>query len=247
MKLFVISLPHATARRRSAEFQLRAAGIPFEFSDAVCGRALVSRDGFEGCDRERWLINTGREITPGEVGCFASHRRLWQQCVERREPVMIMEDDFLILPRFGAAVDQASAHIDSCGHIRLQDERRARKLAQGACGDFTLARYTKAPHCTMCYALSPAVASSFLNASKIIDAPVDVFIKKFWEHGHALYCLTPYTVVDSHLSTETCIANRHKRRKDPVTSMRRFATKCGWQVGRLRFNLFFPENNHRAV
>jgi GR25 family glycosyltransferase involved in LPS biosynthesis len=30
---------------------------------------------------------------PGEMGCFDSHYRLWEKCVELNEPIMIFEDD----------------------------------------------------------------------------------------------------------------------------------------------------------
>lgn len=30
---------------------------------------------------------------PGEMGCFDSHFRLWEKCVELNEPIMIFEDD----------------------------------------------------------------------------------------------------------------------------------------------------------
>ena len=30
---------------------------------------------------------------PGEMGCFDSHYRLWQKCIELNEPILIFEDD----------------------------------------------------------------------------------------------------------------------------------------------------------
>lgn len=35
----------------------------------------------------------GRELSDGEKACFASHYRLWQECVKLNEPIMILEDD----------------------------------------------------------------------------------------------------------------------------------------------------------
>ena len=31
--------------------------------------------------------------SPGEIGCFDSHFRLWEKCVELNEPILIFEDD----------------------------------------------------------------------------------------------------------------------------------------------------------
>jgi GR25 family glycosyltransferase involved in LPS biosynthesis len=38
--------------------------------------------------------------TPGVMGCFFSHFRLWEKCVELNEPIMIFEDDVLFTRTF---------------------------------------------------------------------------------------------------------------------------------------------------
>lgn len=45
---------------------------------------------------ERQLIgekDKGKLSRPGVIGCFYSHYRLWEKCVELDEPIMIFEDD----------------------------------------------------------------------------------------------------------------------------------------------------------
>lgn len=39
-------------------------------------------------------------MVPGIVGCFDSHYRLWQKCVELNEPILIFEDDMIIQREF---------------------------------------------------------------------------------------------------------------------------------------------------
>ena len=34
-------------------------------------------------------------LRPGVIGCFYSHYRLWQKCIELNEPIMIFEDDVI--------------------------------------------------------------------------------------------------------------------------------------------------------
>ena len=41
-----------------------------------------------------------RQSTPGIIGCFDSHYRLWQKCVKLNEPIMIFEDDAQIIREF---------------------------------------------------------------------------------------------------------------------------------------------------
>lgn len=39
-------------------------------------------------------------LIPGEIGCFDSHYRLWQKCIELDEPIFIWEDDARIIREF---------------------------------------------------------------------------------------------------------------------------------------------------
>lgn len=234
MKLFVISLPDACERRERAAAQLADAGLDFEFFDALRGEQVIAERYFERCDDNEWLLNTGRPMSLGEVGCFASHRSMWQKCVEFDEPLMIMEDDFQLLPGFEGAVEQVAGNIMQCGFIRLQSETRARKERVAKSGDYTLWRYTKVPHSCMCNSLTPSVAQNLIERTRAICEPVDVFIKKFWLHGQPIYGLTPYTVTESMLSQDTFILHREKVPKGLGRSTRRFLRKCQWEVERIR-------------
>ena len=234
MKIYVISLPDATERRERAVRQLGELGLRFEFFDAMRGEQVLADGYFERCDEEEWLLNTGHPMSLGEVGCFASHRSMWQKCVDLGEPLMIMEDDFQLLPGFAGAVEQVAKNISERGFIRLQSETRAKKERIAESGDFTLWRYTKVPHSCMCNSMTPAVAQSLIEQTRAIVEPVDVFIKKFWVHGQPIYGLTPYTVTESTLSQDTYILHREKVPKGITRSTRRFLRKCGWEVERIR-------------
>jgi GR25 family glycosyltransferase involved in LPS biosynthesis len=43
---------------------------------------------------------TLKMMTPGVKGCFYSHYRLWQKCVELNEPIIIWEDDIVLRRKF---------------------------------------------------------------------------------------------------------------------------------------------------
>lgn len=236
MKVFVISLSDSGERRRSAEQQLNQAGVPFEFFDAIRGDIAIRDCIFEGFDETSYLLNTGRHAVIGEIGCFASHRELWRHCVELNEPIVIMEDDFNALPQFKNALHAAADIISTVGFVRLQTTLRAKQTRIGEVHGFQLGRFVKAPHGMMCYCLSPKVARHFLEETRVIHAPVDVFMKKYWEHGQPLYALTPFTVAPSVLSVETTIEGRNKGRKSFRTAQRRFRRKTNWYIRRWLFN-----------
>ncbi len=235
MRIYVINMAEHDDRRRSSKEKLEAEELEFEFFEAIAGREAFG--AFAEYDVEEFLLNTGRPITIGEVGCFASHRALWKRCAQLAEPVLIMEDDFDLLEGFAAAVREALRLATALGFIRLQTDLRARRIPLLDAGGFVASRFTKAPHSTMAYAISPETAKRFLAATERFDAPVDVFIKKFWEHGQPLHSLTPYTVAPSVLSAETTIDGRIKEGGDVRLSARRLLRKGRWYWQRWLFNI----------
>ena len=42
----------------------------------------------------------GRRLTKGEMGCLASHVSLWNTCIKRNEPIVVLEDDAVVTSDF---------------------------------------------------------------------------------------------------------------------------------------------------
>lgn len=236
MRVFVINCPQHAERRAAAQSKLEKAGVRFEFFNGLCAKDAVDRELFDAIDEHEFLLNTGRQITDGEIGCFASHREVWKRAVELNEAVVIMEDDFELLGNFSATLGVVSSLIDQAGFIRLQTDMRAKKCNCIAVGDFRLCRFTKPPHGLMCYSLSTRVAGRFVAATRVLDAPADIFTKKYWEHGQPMYVLTPYAVGPSRHHGHTTIEGRIKAPKPPLVATRRFLRKAASYPRRWHFN-----------
>lgn len=249
MKVYVISLPEARERRKYSAEQLQRAGVNFEFFDAIRGELAIRDCLFEGFDSERFRLVTGRLVAIGEIGCFASHRALWRQSVRLNEPVVIMEDDFNAFENFAAALDTCSSLANRLGLIRLQATTKGNLLKIGQRNNFSVSRYRKVPFGLMCYCISPAAAKKFLALTKKIDAPVDEFTKKFWEHGQPMYALTPYSVAPSIMSVDSTIVGRRKTRKSAGLALRRALYKANNYLRRWRanFQLRFLSRNPLAT
>lgn len=247
MEIVVISLPGATDRRESVARQMRSAGLAFRFLDAASGPEAIAAGEFDGIDEDNYVLNCGRRPVPGEIGCFASHRRAWQQCAAAGVPILVMEDDFELRQNFRDAVNAAALVIENAGFVRLQTDLRARKKPVAEVGDFMLARFTKPPHGLMCYAISPAVAQRFVARTHVVDAPVDVFVKKYWDHGQALHALLPYSVGESRHHQVTSIPGRRRQAKSRRVAIRRFCRKAGWQVQRVVWNFARPARPFAAA
>ncbi len=235
MRIYVITLADAQARQQQAESQLQGLGLDFRFFPAVIGEEAI-RSPLCKVDESEFLLATGRGITAGEVGCYTSHRLLWQYCVHLGEPVLVMEDDFQLSKDFPQALQLLGEEIDEYGLIRLQSERRARKKRVKPLGNFTLWRYTKAPHSAMCYGISPSAAERLLASSETITAPVDVYMKRFWRHGQKMYGITPYAVTESQLSIGTQIGGRIKAAKSLGTRASRTIARLQEFAARITHN-----------
>ena len=104
--VLVVSLTDATDRRHRTAVQLGRLGLPFEFIDAVDGRAEMPA----GSSRLGTLLEIGRTMTGTEVGCALSHAAAYRRLVDSPAGVgLILEDDVDIDPRLidlVTAIDQ---------------------------------------------------------------------------------------------------------------------------------------------
>ncbi|EAI3920717.1 glycosyltransferase family 25 protein [Campylobacter upsaliensis] len=108
MKIFIINLLRSTHRKESMKEQISKLfsenpslkdRLEFIFFEAVDG------DGGEEFAKfhpawAKYLF--GRELSPGEKGCFASHYKLWQKCLELNEGIFVIEDDVEFTQAFNA-------------------------------------------------------------------------------------------------------------------------------------------------
>ncbi|MCW8955884.1 MAG: glycosyltransferase family 25 protein [Gammaproteobacteria bacterium] len=235
MRLYVISLKESQDRRAKVDTQLKRANIEYEFFDGI--RVHNGIEGyFESYNEQQYLINCGRLATAGEIGCYASHLELWRKCVELNQPIMIMEDDFCIEDEFSSAMSHVEKLINDYGYIRLQTEFRGKKIKAKETAGFTLYYYTKMPHSLMCYAINPKVAQTLIDNSKNLTAPVDVVIKKIWQHQIPMFGLAPYPVRECDEENVSTIQGRVSKKKSIRIKLLRLLTKVGWVFKRLSYN-----------
>lgn len=232
----IISLAGADARRASVRARMESTGLAFRFMDAV-STVEEATDIAGPSDDEKFLLNTGRRPVPGELACYASHVSLWRRCVETGMPLLVMEDDFRLRPGFCRAVAVASQLVREVGFVRLQAEQRAVRRTVCAVGPFSLVRYRKMTQGAMCYLLGPTAAEALLRASPAMTSPVDVFIKRYWEHGQHLFGLLPYTVEPSAIAWQSQIGERRKAVKCWRTHLRRSLHRAAGWGQRHYFNL----------
>jgi glycosyl transferase family 25 len=107
MKSFIIHLSKIPSSLESAlqlQLDLKSIDIDAELFEGTYGsdaEEIFEKEGRQvhptsfkgGAVDERYANKTKR---PGVMGCFYSHYRLWQKCVELNEPICVFEDDVAI-------------------------------------------------------------------------------------------------------------------------------------------------------
>jgi len=77
---------------------LQQSGFNVELFEGTYGNTvntLISRD--ERSVHPRPPVGKSTNMSSGMIGCFYSHYRLWQKCVELDEPIFIFEDDVIFI------------------------------------------------------------------------------------------------------------------------------------------------------
>ncbi len=205
----------------------------FDAIDASNGQHIkVSR-----YDERLAKLMFGRDLTPAEVGCFASHFLLWQRCADSAEPLIIMEDDVDILPEFSRSLDVTASVIRSLQIARLcvRTNRRFKKVATLS-GGFELIRYFKGPRGTQCYALSPEGARRLVRFSDVWTEAVDMYLDAFWRHGVPCWAIQPFHVRHSDETIPSDIGLRTRGRLPSLAKARRELTRAGQTIMRIAFN-----------
>jgi glycosyl transferase family 25 len=143
-KTFIISLVESGhgKHRESAQqilpqtlYHCNLFGWAVEVVNAVNGYTLTESDwqtfGFQIPKKSTKKINKIGNL-PGAQGCFLSHYKLWQRCVEFNQPIVVLEDDALVLGPMPEIVTDKDL-------IKLHDPRHMhqhKKLGSWAPGAF---------------------------------------------------------------------------------------------------------------
>lgn len=193
MDIRIINLERSPDRRESAQRQLASLGIAATFSTAVDGASIDPACYRAFLPPPNRFIR--RPLTLGEIGCFASHYRLWQECVAAGRPMLILEDDFLMERDAAAVIDQLPELLARHRYVRLAGilRRTSRRIASLP-GGRSVVLFDKGPQGTVAYGLVPQAASILLNHAMTWHEPVDNYIDAFWVHGILPIGIMPYPV-----------------------------------------------------
>jgi len=195
-KIVVISLQRATERRASVERQFSELNLPFSFFDAVDGKQ--GHELFVRYDAEKARRIGEIPLTPGHLGCYASHFLVWQRCADSGQPMIVLEDDVMLfrepfLKFVGRAAD-LPPEIE-CVRLFESKSRNTESLKVFDKEGLSIAKFLRGHKSTTGYYLTPSAARKFLGYGERWAEPVDIEMDQFWANGVECYgvlepCLT---------------------------------------------------------
>ncbi len=173
-KILYINRDKDVGRRKALEVNLGWLGLGAERITAVEGRKLPQH--------LQHMFPPSR-LSPGEVGCYASHMLAWTKLVENDIPfALVLEDDAAMDKGFAKIINETlAAAPEGWDFIHVSTARRFshRPLAKLPSGR-TLARFSRVPAATRGYLISNAGARKMLKPIPRLF-PVDLDTRLPWK------------------------------------------------------------------
>ena len=115
----MVNLERRPDRHERMAYNFDLLGIDYQWVPAMDGRTIdenfLAREGIKMLPEFSEPYH-GRALTYGEIGCFLSHYRLWQQIVdEQLDMVLIFEDDIKFEPFFISKLDYLKRELFELG------------------------------------------------------------------------------------------------------------------------------------
>ena len=169
MKTLVINLPDRKDRMQS--FNANNPNLEYERFNAVEGHKIGYKKLLsQGFDTDHNWIDPilKTPLTKGEVGCFLSHWHLWNKCIEKNEPIIVLEDDAILTDKFD--VEEISKLKYDFVYLGWKEMDKSKDIND----DLVIPVY---PYWTLAYMIRPKAARVLVNdVIKCNIIPVDEYL-----------------------------------------------------------------------
>ena len=210
-KIYVISLDRTPERLQFIKQQMNRFHIEFEHFHAVDGKymKIIDINGKElskmrkGCtyfiEHPKYegagfhFLFSKRHLTPGECGCFLSHRAVWQEIAKKNiKRAVILEDDLTLFDNFKDTLSESVPHIPQDADVFFLDIGMNKPFAKNSyyvSAGFWLSGFLNTPSPyfaklkkshrvwgTHAYCITSDSAKKLLKLTEAVTVPVDIAI-----------------------------------------------------------------------
>jgi|CXWL01.1.fsa_nt_gi glycosyl transferase family 25 len=229
----VINMDRDVARLRHMELELARIGLRFERFPALSGADLPS-------DLRAYFADDA-SLSPGEVGCYASHLRLCQLMVAGTlsSPALILEDDLSFPDNFTELLAAILGALpDRWDMVRLTNVAKHAVLEVAPLiGGLSLVRYASVPGSTGASLLNRSGAEKFL-ARAPRNLPIDQDLRRVWRWDLDVYGVHPMPLMRDVFDSSTIDAmaapglrnDQHRRRRMRQQRFQETASRIGFAL-----------------
>ena len=158
-------------------------------------------------------------LRSAEVGCFQSHRKCWQEILDRGlEAALIIEDDVDIIDgEFTAAIKLAMKEIKMGDLIRLPMKPREKPRNSNVKRDnISIFEPTVIGLGTQAQIVTYDAARLLLEKTAHFDRPIDVYLQLKWKHGVRVLTLWPNGVRERSSSLGGSVIGKERSNGDKI-------------------------------
>lgn len=222
----VINLDRSKERWAEIAASAEASELELRRVAATDGSA-VPPEFRHGLDRQKFRLRNGREVLPGEYGCYRSHLDALRMVVdEGYDLAIIAEDDIRLNPKLGERVRAIFAARPGMDVLKLVNHRTRGFIEYGVSdlGD-AFGRCLHGPQgSAACYAVTRKGAGLLLAALEPMSLPYDTALERGWSTGASIFT-TQHPLVEFGRSREdTLIATRQQYHDAKMPRIKRVKT-----------------------
>lgn len=193
IEIVVISLARCMERRRAIKAQMVSLGLSFRFFDAIdgaVGHPLFSKNA----PNEAQRIGA-KPLSSGQLGCWASHYIVWQECVNSGRPFVVLEDDAILdnmlFPKFLSSIAHLPGEVECLRLFASKARNKKYMPIKTLPGGLVVGKFLRGHISATGYYLTPSGATKLLKYTKDWREPVDVAMDQFWINGVECYGIDP--------------------------------------------------------
>ncbi len=177
-----IAQPTETERRQHLDEMLSGLGMHYEL---VKTSPPVHQNRWQevGFNHQKSLSLIGRDLSPGEIGCFLSHRNAWKAAAASDKPSVILEGDARLDPDSRRVIEMLSGRPGKWELAMLYYSKCVPSawFQQRLDDDFILAKFAnRRAYCLAAYMVTPSGAKKLVDLSEQFYLPADDFVSGGW-------------------------------------------------------------------
>lgn len=177
MKRYLINMDRSTDRLDIMNKRLLELGLDFERVSAVEG-AKLSVAELSRVSAPNWKYPN--KLTPGEIGCFLSHKKCWELFLASDEDwALVLEDDSAFAARAKEYLLSTEWIPSECQLIQFSytpDTTYSDKTIELPNGSHLVRVKHSAPCGTYAYLISREAAQIALSCAEKVEGPIDNFL-----------------------------------------------------------------------